>query len=701
MGGGGRGERLADEMAGRRVGGSADAGAGERSLLGPPGEALAGAVEAAADPVLGVWPVGTLPSDDSTEPWRQAIHAVVAARRLAGWALWAQLSMVARLLIAWQVAPPVSNSTTAEDRCESADPELTERLNKEIIRTQRSVRGQWEGLAAEMAPEFVSVELALAAGLSRLMSDRHVEAAQALFITERLPRLRRLLRWGWVDWYKLDAFVQGTWSLEPVLARAVERIVLGDLDPDESIDVLADPTQPGLGLPPIVRMTVPELRTAIAAAIAAIDAEAAARRAKNARAARRVRCQATLDGTATVTAELTVEAAAAVWNALTATARAARAAGDPRSLDQLRADALLAHTTGTSLPPPVPGDTFDVPDETDCDAPSNGKVSDSARTDAESAHGGGAKDDGAETAGSGACHACGQEPRRARTRKPGRPMTVSLTLPLATYLGLAKHPGQLDGYGPVAAGLARQIIRDAERGEAAGSSAITWRCVIVDDAHGTVVGVGAPIHVPRHDPPSRLAELVRSSEPTCCFPGCRLRARDCDLDHRIPYDPDDPLGSRGGGPTCSCNLQPACRTHHRLKTAGLIDVRVVPDSEDPSVSPGTLEFTTATGLRYRRAPSRATPPPPELDDVDIAVAFAHADLRAARDADDEARMDATFAAKETERATADDGAAGPAEEYDGEDRAWRRSQAEYTRRRVLEAAQHAARAHVELLDSPF
>ncbi len=58
----------------------------------------------------------------------------------------------------------------------------------------------------------------------------------------------------------------------------------------------------------------------------------------------------------------------------------------------------------------------------------------------------------------GACHACGQEPGRARAHRAGRPMSVNLTLPLSTYLGLAEDPGRLDGYGPVAAGLARQII---------------------------------------------------------------------------------------------------------------------------------------------------------------------------------------------------------------------------------------------------
>lgn len=108
MGCGGRGERLVDTLSARAAGSTENGTASsvcdasetsvaseiiaafchpEGSLFVPPGQALAGAVEAAADPLLGSWPVGTLPADDSTEPWRQAIHAVVAGRRLAGWAL--------------------------------------------------------------------------------------------------------------------------------------------------------------------------------------------------------------------------------------------------------------------------------------------------------------------------------------------------------------------------------------------------------------------------------------------------------------------------------------------------------------------------------------------------------------------------------------------------------------------------------------
>jgi hypothetical protein len=191
-------------------------------------------------------------------------------------------------------------------------------------------------------------------------------------------------------------------------------------------------------------------------------------------------------------------------------------------------------------------------------------------------------------------------------------------MPLSTYLGLADQPGRLDGHGPVAAGLARQIAADAAREQPLHTA---WRCVVVDDRHGTVLGVGDPITTPRHDPPPRLARLVTAMEPTCVFPGCRLPAYRCDLDHRIPYrhpDPDHPgdrrgepnePGARGGGATCSCNLQPLCRGHHRLKTAGALKVSVVDHATEPGVAPGTLEWTLPSGVTVRRAPTVADPGP--------------------------------------------------------------------------------------------
>src|SRR3954452_22938769 len=216
MGGGGRGDRLVEEpvTAAPLDGELAGGGPVEDALFGRPGPGLAAAVEAAADPVSGSWPSGLVPTGGSTDPWAYLIHAVVASRRLSGWALWAQLSMIARWVTAWRAAPPVSNSVTADDRCESTDPALVERLNKEIGRVHRQLGGRlpplWQGHAAEMASDLVAAELGLATGLTRLVSDQHVHVADALFVQDRLPRLRRLLRAGWVEWGKVEVYVRET-----------------------------------------------------------------------------------------------------------------------------------------------------------------------------------------------------------------------------------------------------------------------------------------------------------------------------------------------------------------------------------------------------------------------------------------------------------------------------------------------------------
>ena len=72
-----------------------------------------------------------------------------------------------------------------------------------------------------------------------------------------------------------------------------------------------------------------------------------------------------------------------------------------------------------------------------------------------------------------------------------------------------------------------------------------------------------------HDPPPRMAEEVRLRDETCVFPWCSRPARQCDLDHRVPYDDNggDPPGSTTTG-TTPANLAPLCRRHHRAKTAG-------------------------------------------------------------------------------------------------------------------------------------
>jgi hypothetical protein len=70
--------------------------------------------------------------------------------------------------------------------------------------------------------------------------------------------------------------------------------------------------------------------------------------------------------------------------------------------------------------------------------------------------------------------------------------------------------------------------------------------------------------VDAHDPPPVIREQVILRDRHCVFPGCRIDARDCDLDHVEPYVPLDDGGPPGQ--TNAANLACLCRRHHRLKT---------------------------------------------------------------------------------------------------------------------------------------
>jgi hypothetical protein len=155
---------------------------------------------------------------------------------------------------------------------------------------------------------------------------------------------------------------------------------------------------------------------------------------------------------------------------------------------------------------------------------------------------------------------------------------------LETLLGLCDDPGDLDGYGPVAARMARDLATDA-----------IWRCIVVDTTHGTVLGVGKSTYTPAYTPGAALTRFLADAAPHCAVPGCTIRGWRCDQDHRVPYP---------NGPTCECNIRPLCRRHHRLKTAGLLTIT---RSTDPGDPPGTLTFTTRTDRSYPALPHAPLP----------------------------------------------------------------------------------------------
>ena len=73
-----------------------------------------------------------------------------------------------------------------------------------------------------------------------------------------------------------------------------------------------------------------------------------------------------------------------------------------------------------------------------------------------------------------------------------------------------------------------------------------------------VLDLGEHLQVPGYTPSPLLRRQVELTHPECVFPHCHRPSTGCDVDHVIPH--------ARGGPTCSCNLVPLCRRHHRYKT---------------------------------------------------------------------------------------------------------------------------------------
>ncbi len=94
-------------------------------------------------------------------------------------------------------------------------------------------------------------------------------------------------------------------------------------------------------------------------------------------------------------------------------------------------------------------------------------------------------------------------------------------------------------------------------------------------------------HVEAYEIPDRIKTQSELLNHTCVFPHCNRRAESCDHDHIDPHQPDGT-----GGATCSHNIAPLCRRHHRAKTHGRWRYR--------RIHPTGYEWTTPHGYRIVR-----------------------------------------------------------------------------------------------------
>jgi len=191
--------------------------------------------------------------------------------------------------------------------------------------------------------------------------------------------------------------------------------------------------------------------------------------------------------------------------------------------------------------------------------------------------------------------------------------SVNLTMPLASWLGASGQPGEVAGFGPVAAAdaraLAHRLARERSsrwcltltgpdgRAVAHGCARARWQA----DAGGPArrdwelaltirpLAVADCLH-PRESagyvPSPTLRHMITIRQPTCSFPGCRRPSARCDQDHTVPHDQ--------GGRTCECNLAPLCRRHHRAKQ--------VRGWQLHQPQPGILIWTLPHGRSYRVEP---------------------------------------------------------------------------------------------------
>ncbi|MFJ7748328.1 DUF222 domain-containing protein [Arthrobacter sp. NPDC097144] len=291
---------------------------------------------------------------------------------------------------------------------------------------------------------------------------------------------------------------------------------------------------------------------------------------------RRVWFQPQPDGMGHLTAYLPADKGQGIFGALTGAARGEQLLGDPRGLDQLRADilaSLLLHT-----PEPWIGEPEVCSDRDDSETGAGAGIRNTSSVQRTDAAGGGAvARDECETRQKGAPNVrnerqTGPGGMRGTPQLPsGTVAEIMVLINADTLFGADNAPAELAGYGPISAEAARRLARTACR----------WTGLVQDARTGEVLGVGR-----RRKVPAGLRRWLQARDQTCRFPGCSTGTARTETDHTIPW--------AQGGPTEHWNLANLCKKHHRLKTLGHWKAQ--------QVSPGVLEWISPLGRHYQTQP---------------------------------------------------------------------------------------------------
>ena len=419
--------------------------------------------------------------------------------------------------------------------------------------------------------EHVSDEIAAALRLTGRSASQLLFMADGL---DRLPEVYASLQRGEIDWAKACLFVDQLAGLSDEDAREIAAALLGRAG----------------------GMTSGQLRAALTHAVLAHDPAAAEKRRKDARADSGVHTWTETSGNAALAGrELAATDVIHASVRLTAFARWLRKHGATGTMDQLRAAVYIALLTGRTVQSLLPQDPDDPVTRPEPQIPHpHAPEPQVPQPTAAAAAATRAPTDGAlpaATTGAGWPPFNGSLSAAALSGAAGGGWpqltgTVNLTMPMSTWLGITRKPGEVANLGPVDAETCRQLAASMDPGtrwcltvtDQAGQ-AIAHACAATctappgQDLGGVAWAAGlatrlqyfetAPCSHARqsagYKPSQSLRHLIEIRQRRCAFTGCRRAAVSCDLDHTVPFDK--------GGRTCECDLAPVCRRHHRAKQA--------------------------------------------------------------------------------------------------------------------------------------
>lgn len=435
-------------------------------------------------------------------------------------------------------------------------------------------------------------------------------------------------------------------NISPAHARAMVELAGPVADPAKRAEVEA------AVLPRAAHQTVAALRASLRRAVAKIDAAAAADRLAKAVRDRHVRLDARDDGMSTLTLLLATPVARACREALAAYAKACAVGEDgtpdPRTHQQRMADCaadliLRPHADHPAVQVVLTliagvdtltgqGAGADEPGEVDGDLVSAAQVREltyqfgllprpgpATGTEHPQGRGGNAPDDDRR-------QAADDESPPAGDATGGAAADAHLVglraeeLAAAEDLRTAVAAGNSHAAGDTAESTTRTALTRLLDTRRIIDTALAERprIAVVDRLSGTLLaltdstelrkaaaagrGLGPPTGTDAYQPTDPLHRFVRLRDRRCRFPGCRTRARCCDLDHQTPHPHGD---------TAHDNLACLCEHHHRLShQAPGWQLHRAPDGGLVWTLPGGLRITTYPPPFGTDDGSTPTPAPP-------------------------------------------------------------------------------------------